>query len=864
MAAESPDKASHLVVVGSSAGGIEALSTVLGSIPSGFPAAIVLAQHLDPGRPSYLSSILVRKTALPVVLVEKQTPLENGKVYLVPANQHVVIEDGQVNMEGDHGNRPRPSVDLLLSSASKSYGERLIAVILTGSGSDGAAGAVDVKTAGGTVVIQNPATAAHPSMPMALPPTVVDHIAELEGIGTLLQDLVADKTPSEREAADRKQVMPELLDLVSRHAAIDFQSYKASTILRRLARRMAVTQSASLRDYLEHVKGHRDELSELARSFLIKVTEFFRDPEAFEYLKTDILPRVFAAGRDRGRVLRMWSAGCATGEEAYSLAMSVTDALGPDLSHWNVRIFATDVNESAINFARRGLYPANVLRNVAEQYREQFFERSGPGYRVKKAIRQLVIFGQQDLARGAPFPRIDLVVCRNLLIYFQPELQQDLLDLFAYALHQTSGYLFLGKAETARPSRGSFDLVNKKWKVYRCLAGPAGTDHARGMALAAPERARRTGDGAAGPEAAMDLVQLRRLNEHVLRHLPTGVVLVDRGYRILSINAPARRLLGVREAVNEQDFLHTVRSLPYAEVRDAIDRVFREKTNHVATDLELEGSGGLNARVVSLHLAPVHGEGPSPDAVVVSIQDTTELADVQRRLNILQNEHRQLVDELRAANERMKHTNEQLQEANEELQGANEELLLAQEELQATNEEFEATNEELQATNEELETNNEELQATNEELEATNEELTARTSELQEATNLIVADRVRLSQLLDVTPYPVAFLRGPTLAVAAMNTKADGHLVVKEDLGRPFAELASSPEHRQLADGARRAFDANQEWVSPPLRLASGGEGAPAPQVFHAVPTHDPDGRVVGIVIYGRLADVTSGGRPSV
>jgi two-component system CheB/CheR fusion protein len=858
MAEAAGDKATHLVVVGSSAGGIEALSTVLGSLPADFPAAIVLAQHLDPARPSFLSSILIRKTSLPVVLVEQQTPLENGKVYLVPANQHVVIEDGKVNMEGDHGNRPRPSVDLLLSSAAKSYGERLVAVILTGSGSDGAAGAVDVKTAGGTVVIQNPATAAHPSMPLALPPTVVDHVAELEGMGELLQDLVSDRGPSETEDAERRQALPELLDMVSRHAAIDFQGYKSSTILRRVGRRMALNHAANLLEYIEYVKVHREELGELARSFLIKVTEFFRDPEAFDYIKQEILPRLIEAGRERGRVLRLWSAGCATGEEAYSLAMLVSEMLGPDVSRWNIRIFATDLDEAAVNFARRGLYPANVLRYVPDQFKENFFERAGPSYCVKKSVRQQVIFGHQDLTRGAPFPRIDLVVCRNLLIYFKPELQQDLLDLFAYALHQTAGYLFLGKAETARPSRGSFDLVNKKWKVYRCLAGPV-AGAGRGLP-AGVDRARRAGErpaadsGNPAADSTIDLLQLRRLNEQVLRYVTTGVVLVDRSYRILSVNASARRLLGVRDIITEQDFLHTVRSLPYAEVRNAIDRVFREKASHVVADIELEGNAGAPARFVTLHFAPVHAEGTNVDTVVISVQDTSEYAEVRQQLDVLQADHKQLVDELRTANERLKHTNEQLQEANEELQGANEELLLAQEELQATNEEFEATNEELQATNEELETNNEELQATNEELEATNEELTARSSELQETNTTLTVDRLRRSPLLEMAPYAIAYLHGEALSIEVANTQANALLGGKEALGRSLEDVATTPQTREVFEGVRRAYRSDTRWVSGPVRVRTSDGGAAKACVFTAVPTHDSEAKVSGVLLYGHEA----------
>ena len=461
-----------LVVVGSSAGGVGALSILVSTLNKSFPAPIVIAQHLDPERPSQLGSILERRSQLPVVVVSEDPPtkLESGKIYVVPANRHVRILDGHVHLEGDHADRPKPSVDMLLSSAAKAYGEHLIAVILTGSGSDGAAGAVDVKNAGGVVIIQNPQTALYPSMPRSLPPTAVDHVVEMEQIGPLLFDILKGVSlpPPSEKAADP---LRDLLMQVSARSNIDFRNYKSSTILRRIGRRMAVTQNANIRDYEDYLRTHPEEVKELVKAFLIKVTGFFRDPEAFEFLKTNIIPELIDRAKQNGRTLRIWSAGCATGEEAYSLALLVADQLGPEFAEWNIKVFATDLAADAISFARRGLYPENVLSDLPDDYRDRYFERVEHGFRVSKSLRQVVIFGEQDISRGVPFPRIDLVSCRNLLIYLKQDLQQVVLDLFAYSLHQSYGYLFLGKAETTRPTKAAFELVNKQWKIYRCLGG---------------------------------------------------------------------------------------------------------------------------------------------------------------------------------------------------------------------------------------------------------------------------------------------------------------------------------------------------------------------------------------------------------
>src|SRR5437763_1289581 len=364
------------------------------------------------------------------------------------------------------------------------------------------------------------------------------------------------------------------------------------------------------------------------------------------------MPELVALGREQGNVLRLWSAGCATGEEPYSLALLLADVLGPELPEWGVKIFATDLDESAINYARRGIYPSNVLEELPDDYKVRYFEPFDQSFRIAKTLRQMVIFGQQDLSRGVPFPRIDLVSCRNLLIYLKPELQQFILDLFAYSLHQTGGFLFLGKAETARPTKGAFDLVNKKWKIYRCKSGPVTLPQREGAQrlpqtvsdrpnfmrpLAGYEKQMANPQEQPAPD--FDLAHLRRFNELVLRHLPFGVVVIDRGYRILSVNGYARRLLGIRDIANDQDFLHAVRGLPYAQVRQAIDSTFREH-NHVVLDaVELESSAGGDGRYVNLSVMPVQTDSGSPELVVVCVSDASEFTKTRRQLEESQTDH---------------------------------------------------------------------------------------------------------------------------------------------------------------------------------------------------------------------------------
>lgn len=439
---------SYLVVIGSSAGGIDALSRLLATVPTPFPAALVIAQHLDPHHESHLADILARSSALPIRSATTQTQLEPGMVYVVPANQHAEIQQGIIMLSATGPERSKPSIDRLFTTAAEVYGERLMAVILSGTGSDGSAGARAVKQAGGMVLIQNPATASFPGMPLALAPTTVDLVAELEQIGPLLGELVSGQgVPASQ---DEPHTLARFLETIRDRSGLDFTRYKLPTIQRRLQRRMVATHAQTLEDYAAYLEAHPEETHQLTSSFLINVTEFFRDPALFTLLKQHVLPELIARAKQQGDALRLWSAGCATGEEAYSLALLVAETLGERLAELDVRIFATDVDAEAVAFARRAIYPAAALTHVPPPLLERYFLPEDGHYRVAKRVRGLMVFGQHDLGQSAPFRQIDLVLCRNVLIYFTPELQQRALELFAYALRE-EGYLALGKAETVAP-----------------------------------------------------------------------------------------------------------------------------------------------------------------------------------------------------------------------------------------------------------------------------------------------------------------------------------------------------------------------------------------------------------------------------
>ncbi|MEZ4571654.1 MAG: CheR family methyltransferase [Thermomicrobiales bacterium] len=697
------------------------------------------ADHRRPappsGSPSRLSEVLGSRSNLPVQPITDHHDLVNGTIYIVVPNTHIAISDSDVRVVED-GPRPMPSIDLLFQTASDIYQDNLIAVILSGTGSDGTEGVRAVKEKNGQVIIEDPQTSAFPAMALSIPPTLVDFIVEGDAIGQLLYDLLTGSYSIDTPLEENH--LQHLLAEIQAHSGINYSAYKSPTITRRIQRRMVAAGCRNLAQYISYLEDNPDEYESLAQSFLIKVTEFFRDPELFEYLLGGGLQPLIDHARETGE-LRIWSAGCATGEEAYSIAIVVNELIGNDHPEINVRIFATDIDADAIAFARRGTFSASALKNLPEELVERYFERHGERFEARKALRSLVVFGEHDLSTRSPFPRIDLVVCRNVLIYFATQLQRRVLQLFAFALRD-EGLLVLGKAESVSPLPDYFTTLDSRLKIYRrqgdhVLIPPTHVPTTRSknhIQMSSPESlARASSQESDTTTNEQELTTRGRIALHAeqaLRTMSVGSIVISRDYRIQYINPVARRHFGIHGLALDDDLVHVAQHAELSSLRNDIEQAMQGQSSEART-FRVEAPSGVShdQRYIELTCLPI-SEGLDGTDVLVQSVDVTDRYVAQQRLEETMNRlNRQI-----AAHQNLESTNQRLIETNSRLHAANEELLISNEELQAATEEVETLNEEFQATNEELENNERRTPVDDRRANTTNDDLQIHSRQLEE------------------------------------------------------------------------------------------------------------------------------------
>ncbi len=745
-----------IVGVGASAGGLEAFSSLVRALPPKPGFALVLVQHLAPQHESALPTLLTSYTTMPVLQVTDGMRVERNHLYVIPPNVQMGLTDGNFDL------RPRPDdrtqytpIDSFLTSLAEHAQSRAIGVILSGTASDGATGVREVKGAGGITFAQKPETAKYDGMPRAAIATgMVDMVLAPAEIAIKLSQVIAhpyvhDFVPSSgEELSVRDDQLRRIFDLLRPVSGIDFKHYKLPTIKRRLLRRMALQRLTDVQHYIRLLEETPAEVRSLYQDLLIHVTRFFREPESFKALAQQVFPKLVEE-RGEDQPIRAWVSGCATGEEAYSLAISLLEHLHRHNQDVRIQIFATDVSDTAIEHARAGVYPASIQADVPPETLRRYFTKVDGSYRVTKTVRDFCVFARQDLTKDPPFSRLDLILCRNVLIYMDVMLQQRLISVFHYALNP-QGFLVLGQAETVGSQVGLFNLADKKFRIY---LKKTSTHTPMALSVDYPAQGiqqRRQPPDASQPEKALQSEVARIIFD---RYAPPGVV-VDADLQIVQFRGQTGAYLEPAPGEASLSLLKMAREGLLYGLRMALHSVRKSKVPVRKTGLRVRSSGGW--KPVSLDVLPLTSSGRPHYLVLFQepnrgrddgdhAEPITPAAPSRRdRRREQQTEFELLERELAASREYLQSIIQELEAANEELQSANEEILSSNEELQSTNEELDTAKEELQSTNEELNTLNEELHGRNEELGLVNSDLVNLLASVQIAIVIISSDlRIR-------------------------------------------------------------------------------------------------------------------------
>src|SRR5215213_6474147 len=715
-----------IVGIGASAGGIGALETLVPLFERAAGLAYVVVQHLDPERKSGLSALLARTAKIPVTEIADQVTIEADHVYVIPPNAALAISDKRLKISPPVEQRfQRTPIDGFFISLAEANGECSAGVILSGTGSDGTIGLRAIKEQGGLTVAQDGAEY-DGMMRSAVSSGMVDFVLPLEKIPARLNDYFRHLTNVEgRKGADG--VRPHAADHLAQIAALlrtrtghDFSGYKDKTVARRVQRRMQVLQIDEVPDFIERLRKEPTEIDALLQDLLIGVTNFFRDPPAFEALEREVIPRLFE-GKGPDDTIRVWVPGCSTGEEAYSIAILLREHMPKTQSGPKLQIFASEIDEKSLQIARTGRFPATIAKDIPSARLQRYFVREDGTYRIASVLREICLFSSHNLLRDAPFSKLDLITCRNLLIYLTPELQNRLIPLFHYALND-GGFLFLGSSENVTRHPRLFGTVDKQHRIFKRT--PLLERRLPEFPLTAPEGGRRQLAATARDAAEREPLQALAERQLLERYSPAYVVVNAEG-EVLHGSARTGKYLELAAGAPRTDIYSMARPGLRPDLRAAVHKA--ASTGQVAIHKNIAVGTNGGRQTIDLIVHPIRTAASGDSIYMVVFQDVGGIRAASDEEIVGSGEElesanlRQLEMELRTTRERLQTTTEELESSNEELKSGNEELS--------------SMNEELQSANEELETSKEELQSINEELQTVNSELNARVDELSRANS---------------------------------------------------------------------------------------------------------------------------------
>ncbi len=832
-----------VVGIGASAGGLKALQDFFEAMPDDTGLAFVVVTHLAPEHESHMAEILQNRTDMQVCQVAGKTAVKPNNVYVIPPNRELFISDSHLDLEAFNERRgSRTPIDHFFRSLAQVH-HGAIGIILSGGGTDGAVGIKAIKEEGGLLMVQHPDEAEYESMPRAAIATgLVDVVLGVRDLAQKLVDYVqyTPQVPNDPEMLTKGQqeTIQRILTQVQIRTGHDFSQYKRSTILRRIKRRMQLTGHESLEAYLAYIHQNGLEAGSMFNDILIGVTNFFRDPQSWQTLAESAIPSIFE-GKGKGEPIRAWAIGCATGEEAYTLAilfLEQRNRLGLDNP---VQIFASDLDDGSLGRAREGIYPTAIETDVSWERLERFFQRQGSHYQVKRELRDMVLFANHSVLRDPPFSRLDLVSCRNLLIYLQPEMQRNVFEIFHYALNP-AGYVFLGSAESAESVHELFQVMDKEHRIYQ--ARPWRGQHAHVPTLPWTIRLPNSPQPRKEPRPVLhrsgEAPSLERQHQQALEFYAPPSVLIDDAYQILYLSETAGRYLQQPKGAVTADLLKQVRPDLHLELRAALLYAFNTGKSVLTKPVGVTFNGTPHKVVISVRPRyPEADQEPDNDhqALVFFLEDETAQPPVESespREYHNDGRNQAMIAQLETE---VTYLREQLQTVSEEYESSNEEMKAANEELQSINEEY-------RSATEELETSKEELQSVNEELQTVNQELKSKLDEISRAHS-------DLENLMGATEIALLFLDRELRIQRYTSGMREIFNLMDTDRGRPINHLTSKLAYtRILADAEQVLRD-----LIPIEREVSAGEGQW--YLVRMRPYRTTDDRIDGVVI--GVVDIT-------
>ncbi len=781
-----------IVALGSSAGGLEALTKFFAHTPDDMDMAFVVFQHMSDTHESLMDGLLQRHTSMETAAAKDGEQVEPRRIYLNSPGKTLVVENRILRTESvQNANAAYMPIDRLFRSLAESERERSVCIILSGTGTDGTLGLKAVKEAGGLVMAQEITQAAFPGMPKsALDTGLVDITAEAEKLPGHLVDYVHRLFKTEhRPDPDGKtfdrcagQIFSRLKSLTGN----DFSGYKPSTVRRRIERRMAIHQCDEIESYLKRLLETHEEAEALFQDFLIGVTRFFRDPDAFDALGEAVSTKLIAYKNPEAS-LRIWAPGCATGEEAYSIAILVFEILEQQNAHMDVQIFATDLDKRAVEFARIGTYPENIAADMSPERLNRFFVKDEKRRRIKKQIRDMVVFAEHNVLKDPPFANVDIISCRNLLIYLNSGVQKKLIPLFHYAL-LPEGLLFLGSAENIGEFTDLFAPVNIRWKIFSRIPGKTIGKYE----LPPPFSSGPVRKETSNPVKPMTDIDLYRVAEKIVmeNYAPPSVLINNKG-EIRYFIGPTDHFFKPPTGKPSFNLIQMAHESFRRPLSSAIEQASQEKKTVITEPIQFFRNSTL--KNVTVIVRPLIKSMITPGHMIVVFQETGESAGRRLVIDSKRNEREDL--------------DVRIISLEQQLRSKEEELDIAVEELETSNEELKSANEELQSVNEELQSANEELQTSKEEVDSTNEELVTVNAELQDKVDALSRSNNDINNLMAAADLEVLFLDNLLCVKRFTPAVREIFNLIDSDIGRPITDITANMEYEHLETDIKTVLD---------------------------------------------------------